>query len=180
MRKNIVLAFAILTGAIGGDSVVSGQVPRSAGAQHAQEYRNYEGPPVTLTALLREAADKNPDLIVLRQQIDVMRQRPAQQRGLNPPMAEAQIWQWPINSINPANTNMYMFMVSQELPGRGKRDLRAAVAEKDIALAENDVTVRARQIVNEIKQAYATLFIARKAIDVHLESVDLLRQIADV
>src|SRR5206468_10011176 len=98
----------------------------------------------------------------------------------NPPMAEGQIWQWPINSINPANTNMYMFMVSQEFPGRGKRDLRAAVAEKDIALAENDVMLRARQIVNEIKQAYATLFIARKAIDVHLESVDLLRQIADV
>ena len=67
-------------------------------------------------------------------------------------MAEAQIWQWPINTLNPVNTNMYMFMVTQDLPGRGKRELRAAVAEKDIALAENDVTVRARQVVNEIKQ----------------------------
>ena len=37
---------------------------------------------------------------------------------------------------------MYMFSVSQELPGRGKRDLRAAVAEKDLALAENDVAMR--------------------------------------
>src|SRR5213078_1923894 len=122
----------------------------------------------------------NPELIALRQQIAVVRQRPLQERGLNPPMAEAQIWQWPLNTLNPANRNMYMFMVSQELPGRGKRDLRAAVANKDIALAESDVTIRARQIVNEIKQAYATLFIARKAIDVHLESVDLLRQIADI
>src|SRR4029453_19652237 len=75
---------------------------------------------------------------------------------------------------------MYMFMVNQELPGRGKRELRATVAEKDLALAENDVTARTRQIVNEIKQAYAAIFIARKAIDVHLESVDLLRQIADI
>jgi hypothetical protein len=25
---------------------------------------------------------------------------------LNPPMAEAQIWQWPINTLNPTNTNM--------------------------------------------------------------------------
>jgi outer membrane protein TolC len=161
-------------------SAASGQIPSAGVAQHPQEYRQYEGPPVTLTALLHETAETNPDLTALRQQIDVMRQRPAQERGLNPPMAEAQIWQWPINSINPANTNMYMFMVGQELPGRGKRDLRAAVAEKDIALAENDVTVRAQQIVNDIKQAYATLFIARKAIAVHRESVDLLRQIADV
>jgi cobalt-zinc-cadmium efflux system outer membrane protein len=75
---------------------------------------------------------------------------------------------------------MYMFMVGQELPGRGKRELRAAVAEKDIALAQTDVTIRTRQVVNEVKQAYAMLFIARKATEVHLASVELLRQIADV
>lgn len=144
------------------------------------EARHYDGPPVTLQDLLTEAAEKNPELVALRQQIEVARQRPTQARALNPPMAEAQVWQWPLNSLNPANTNMYMLMVSQDLPGRGKRELRAAVAEKDIALAANDVTVRARYIVNEIKQAYASLFIAREAIDVYLASVDLLRQIADV
>jgi cobalt-zinc-cadmium efflux system outer membrane protein len=180
MRKTALIAAAALTIAMFAEPAASGQVPSGGASQHPQEYRHYEGPPVTLTSLLQEAAEKNPDLIALRRQVDVMRHRPAQERGLTPPMAEAQIWQWPINTINPANTNMYMFMLSQELPGRGKRDLRAAVAEKDLALAENEVTVRARQIINEIKQAYATVFIARKAIDVHLESVDLLRQIADV
>ena len=179
MRKIVVVSVAAALCAMWVESAVAGQVQGGA-AQHPQEYRHYEGPPVTLTALLQEAAARNPSLSALRQQADVIRKRPAQERGLNPPMAEAQIWQWPINSINPANTNMYMFMVSQELPGRGKRDLRVAVAEKDVALAENDVALRARQITNEIKQAYATLFIARKAIDVHLESVDLLRQIADI
>jgi outer membrane protein, heavy metal efflux system len=176
MRKTVLVTIAVLSI---GTSEVAGQGSTSVGAQHAQQYRHYEGPPVALADLLREALEKNPDLIALRQQIDVARHRPAQERGLSPPLGPAQIWQWPINSINPANTNMYMFMISQELPGRGKRELRAAVAEKDIALAENDVTARTRQIVNEIKQAYATIFIARKAIDVHLESVDLLRQIAD-
>src|SRR5438105_538308 len=81
---------------------------------------------------------------------------------------------------NPANTNMYMLMLDQDLPSRGKRDLRAAVAQKDIALAESDIAIRARQVVNEVKQSYASLFIARKAIDIHLASVDLLRQIADM
>jgi cobalt-zinc-cadmium efflux system outer membrane protein len=138
------------------------------------------GPPVTITELLQEAIEKNPDLVALRAQVDVTRQRPAQERFLDAPMAEAQIWQWPFNSINPADTNMYMFMVTQDLPGRGKRQLRAAVAEKDVALAESDVAIRARTVVNEIKQAYASLYIARKAIAVHLDSVELLRQIADV
>jgi outer membrane protein TolC len=138
------------------------------------------GPPVTLAQLLQEALEKNPELAALRAQVDVVRQRPGQERFLDAPMAEAQIWQWPFNSINPADTNMYMFMVTQDLPGRGKRQLRATVADKDVALAESDIAIRARDVVNQVKQAYASLFIARKAIQVHLDSVELLRQIADV
>src|SRR5204863_7574759 len=121
----------------------------------------------------------NPELAALRDQIAVVKQRPNQERGLPPPMADAQIWQWPINSLNPADTNMYMFMVGQDIPGRGKRDARAAIAEKDVALAGADVAIRARQIINQIKQAYSALFIARKATEVHLASVDVLNEIAD-
>jgi len=146
--------------------------------QHEPSTR-IEGPLVTLQSVLQEALEKNPELSALRDQIAIARQRPAQERGLAPPMAETQIWQWPINSLNPADTNMYMFMVGQDLPGRGKRDARVAVARKGIALAEADVTIRGRQIVNEIKQAYTALFIARKAAEVHLDSVDLLGEIAD-
>ena len=175
-----VLVFTTAMSALMAVPVFAGQTPAASDAQHNEEHRHYDGPTVTLADLIQEALTSNPELAALRQQTDVARQRPAQERALNPPMAEATIWQWPINTLNPANTNMYMFMLNQDLPGRGKRDLRAAVAEKDMALAESDVAIRARQIVNEIKQAYASLFIARKAVDVHFASVDLLRQIADV
>lgn len=181
VMRRVVCAFA-LSGIL--ISRAASAAAQGTGPQHEAHAldapRVYGGPPLTLAAAIDEAMDRNLDLIVLRQQIDVMRHRPAQERALNPPMAEATIWQWPINTINPANTNMYMFMLGQEIPGRGKRDLRAAVAEKDIALAETDVAVRAGHVVDEIRQAYASLFIARKAIDVHLTSVHLLRQIADV
>jgi outer membrane protein TolC len=139
----------------------------------------YEGPPLSLADAIAEALSKNPDLLALRAQLPLARARPAQERALAPPMLEGSIWQWPINTLNPANTNMFMLMVSQDIPGRGKRDLRAAVAEKDIALAESDVTIRARQVLNDVKQAYTSLFIARAAIDVHSSSIDLLRQMAD-
>ena len=52
-------------------------------------------------------------------------------------MVETQIWQWPINTLTPANTNMFMFMATQELPGRGKRDLRVALAQHDVELAKD-------------------------------------------
>jgi outer membrane protein TolC len=181
----IVLAFGVAGILISRTVAAAGGAPEGTPPPQHEDHsqvapRVYDGPPLTLAAAIQEAQAKNPDLIALRQQIDVIRQRPAQARSLDPPMAEATIWQWPINTLNPANTNMYMFMLGQDIPGRGKRDLRATVAEKDVALAGTDVTVRARQVVNEIRQSYASLFIARKAIDVHLTSVDLLRQIADV
>jgi outer membrane protein TolC len=97
-----------------------------------------------------------------------------------PPMLETSIWQWPINSLNPANTNMYMFLATQDLPGRGKRDLRAAVADKDVALAQNDIDVRARHVADAVKQAYAELFVSRKAIEIHLATVEVLQQVADI
>src|ERR1700680_3648936 len=109
---------------------------QDAAHQHAEERRPYDGPPLSLPAALDEALAKNPDLIALRAQLPVVRTRPAQERALMPPMVEGTVWQWPINTLNPANTNMFMFMLGQDLPGRGQRDLRAAVAAQEETLAE--------------------------------------------
>jgi outer membrane protein TolC len=73
-----------------------------------------------------------------------------------------------------------MFTMQQELPGRGKRQLRAAAAEKDVELASVEIGARARDVIKEVQRAYIDLALARKAIDIHLESVGLLRQFADV
>jgi len=96
-----------------------------------------------------------------------------------PPSFEAQIWQWPVTTVNPLNTNMYMFTIQQEIPGRGKRDLRAALAEKEVEQVSADVAVRARDVVKDVMRAYADLVIARRATEIHLASVDVLRQFAD-
>jgi outer membrane protein, heavy metal efflux system len=162
--------------------VASGEAPAREAQHEAHSQsgpRVYDGPPLTLAGAIEEALAKNPELIALRQQFEVARQRPAQERFLMPPSLEAQIWQWPVTTLNPLNTNMYMFTIQQDLPGRGKRDLRAAVAEKDVELASVDISTRARAIVNDVMRAYADLVIARRAIDIHLASVDLLRQFAD-
>ncbi len=138
------------------------------------------GAPLSLQAAIDEALNSNPELIALRKQFEASRFRPAQQRYLAPPTFEAQIWQWPIDSINPLNTNMYMVMVNQDLPGRGKRTLRAAAADADVAMTGNDIAVRARQLVDEVKRAYAEVFVARRAVEIYSDNLSLLRQLADV
>jgi outer membrane protein, heavy metal efflux system len=139
----------------------------------------YPGPAFTLKEAVDEALQRNPTLIVLRKQFDAARHRPSQERFLQPPTLEAQIWQWPIDTVNPLNTNMYMFTIQQDVPGSGKRDLRVALAEKDVDLASTEIAMRARDVIKEVTRAYADLALARKAIDIHLASVDLLRQFAD-
>jgi outer membrane protein TolC len=144
---------------------------------HSHEYG---GPPLSLAAALEQAQEHNPDLAALRRQYDVVRQRPAQERFLAPPTFEAQVWQWPLNSVNPLDTNMYMFMGGQDIPGPGKRALRTRVLDTDVELSANEIAIRARQILDDVKHAYAEIFIARKAIDLHFASVELLRQLADL
>jgi outer membrane protein TolC len=142
--------------------------------------RSHEGPPLTLAAALDEALAKNPTLIALRKQFEAARLRPAQERFLMAPTFEAQIWQWPIRSLAPAQPTMIMFTAGQDIPGRGKRGARAAVLEKGADVAESGIAVRAREVIDEVKRVYADLFLARTHIDIHLASVDLLRQFADI
>jgi outer membrane protein TolC len=134
--------------------------------------------PLSLQAALDEALARNPELIALRAQLEADRRGPGQARVLMPPMLEAQIWQWPLNTINPSGAT-YMFTAQQEFPGRGKRDLRAKLTLAGVAVSEAAIPVRARDIVNDVKRTYAELFVARRSVEVTTNTIALLRQIAD-
>src|SRR3972149_3948289 len=130
-------------------------VPAAAAAMAPARAIAQEAPPLTLAAAIEEALAHNPALAVLRGQAAEARQRPAQERFLTAPMVEAQLWQWPIGTLRPMDTSMVMFTVRQDLPGRGKRDLRAAAALKDTEVVETAVRVRALEIVDEVKRTDA-------------------------
>lgn len=140
----------------------------------------YDGPPLTLAGAVGEALANNPTLAVATLESAAARERRAQERSLAPPQVEAEIWQWPLTTVNPLDTNMYMFTMRQELPGRGKRAARAALVDTDIAAASNEVAMHGRDVVNRVTQAYADLFVSRQAVAVHQASVALLRQGADL
>ena len=90
----------------------------------------WQGPPLALAEALQLALDANPELLSAQANAAPLAERPAQARSLEPPRLEAQIWQWPVTTIDPGRVDMYMFMIEQDLPGRGKRELRAAAARE--------------------------------------------------
>ena len=169
------LFFAVLWSGVWSVVVWAQTAPVAADRRSADEV-----PPLTLQVALDEALTRNPRLIVLRRQYEAMEYRPEQALALPPPSFEAQIWQWPINTLNAGDTNMYMFTLGQTLPGFGKRGLRAVVAEMDAELSLAAVSVEARDVIDQVKRVYAELFLARRDMDIHHANLNLLRQVVDV
>jgi outer membrane protein, heavy metal efflux system len=122
-------------------------------------------PPLHLSDAVAWARAHHPSLASATARVKAAEQEPAMARSLMPPMLEAQIWQWPVTSINPADANMYMFMVQQDLPGRGKRALRAEAAERQVDVATAGVAVRERAVVTGVLAAYAALRATQREID---------------
>jgi len=147
------------------------QVPSTGGDSPA---------PITLQQVLDEALARNPELVALEREYERARRAPDTARGFDPPMFETQIWRWPVNTLDPSKVDMYMFSLGQSLPGRGKRDSRAALSEANAAVAGASIEVRARQIVDEVKQAWADLYLVRRAVEINTSTVGLLRQFADI
>ena len=58
--------------------------------------------------------------------------------------------------------------------------MRANLAEKESQVAESQIAVSARTVINDVKRSYAEIFLARKEADLRVRNIDLLRQFADV
>jgi outer membrane protein TolC len=134
---------------------------------------------LTLRDALDEAFERNPELVALRRGYDAASALPAEARYLDAPLLDAQIWQWPLTTLNPARTEMYMFTIEQQVPGRGKRAARAAVAEREAVLVRHEVGVRTNEVLEEVREAFAELSLAREVVAIFNGQLPLLRDITD-
>ncbi|HEY1304273.1 MAG TPA: TolC family protein [Vicinamibacterales bacterium] len=134
---------------------------------------------LTLRDALREARRGNPELVALQRQYDSARAAVPEARFLEPPTFETQIWGWPVTTFNPARTDMYMFTGEQTLPGRGKRAARELVATRDAGISQQQIAVRANGLLNEVKQTYAELLLARATADLYRQQTPLVDDMAE-
>src|SRR5687768_1398509 len=134
---------------------------------------------LTLREAVSQALERNAELVALRRAYDAARAAPAQEAYLAPPMFETQIWGWPITTLNPIRTEMFMFMAEQELPGRGKRAARELVAMREAAIDEQRIALRANEILDELRQAYVDVATGRAMTDLVGQQTAILRSTAD-
>ncbi|MDP1767606.1 MAG: TolC family protein [Nitrospirota bacterium] len=132
-----------------------------------------------LPELIREALARNPELVAARKQWEAATHRIAQVQSLDDPTLSVQLWNVP-QSVNVTQTQNSIFGLSQNLPFPGKLALKGDVASRAADMSEQAVRAKERELTARLKQIYYDLFLVQKAVQLHREQVELLRQFVDI
>ena len=134
-----------------------------------------------LEALVAEALERNPELVALRESLQGARERPAQARALPDPMLSVLYTNdgWS-PSLGERDMTTLAFMASQALPRRGVRGLRAAIAEREVDLAEQQLERARLSVAADVKRAYYALALSRERLELVREQERIWRQIEGV
>jgi outer membrane protein TolC len=130
---------------------------------------------LVLPDLIQEALARNPELVAARKRWEAATNRIAQARSLDDPILSVQLWNIP-QPFKATQADNTIFGLSQNLPFPGKLGLKGEVASRSADMTEQAVRAKELELVARLKQAYYDLFLAQKAVQIHHEQVELLRQ----
>lgn len=136
-------------------------------------------PSLVLPDLIQQALARNPELAAARQQWEAASKRVPQARSLEDPSLSVQWWNAP-ESFNLGRAENTIVGLSQKFPFPGKLALKEKVASRSADMTEQAVRAKERDLIARLKQAYYDLFLAHKAIQIHHEQIDLLKQFVEI
>lgn len=139
-----------------------------------------------LADVVAEALAKNPEIQVAQRRYDAALQRPAQEHALPDPMLSAG-WNASGNPLPGAGlgtepTANIGFMVTQQIPYAGKRDLRASIASREADAEFQQVEAARLSVTARVKQAYYRLaysYAVSEVLTRNRELLDTLRQVSE-
>ena len=134
------------------------------------------GPALTLDEIERTALIENPEIRVAARRLAVVEAHPPVAGALDDPSLMYRGWQVPLRQPWNYNAAQNMFMLSQTLPGFGKRSLRRSVAEADVAQAKATLEATRLDVRIRVRKAFYDLLRAEDGLRIHDEHVDIARQ----
>ena len=151
----------------------------SSGLAMAQDPDSGQRNTLVLPELVQEALARNPEIVAARQQWEAASQRITQARTLEEPTLSVQWWNAP-ESFNLGRAENTIVGLSQKFPFPGKLALKEKVAGRSADMTEQAVRAKERDLIARLKQVYYDLFLAHKAIQIHHEQIDLLKQFVEI
>ena len=133
---------------------------------------------LSLSQALSEAAEKNPEIVTLRERVQVMRARAKQAPYLEDPEISLQTWAVPLsNPTNLSRADSNMIGIRQKVPFFGKLGLKEKIMLQEAKMAEEELRAKEREITSKVKMTYADLFMAQKMIEINREQLEIARAI---
>lgn len=138
-------------------------------------------PRLSLSALVREALERNPEIAAAQKRYEAARQRPSQLSALPDPMISPGFNSsgrpWPGAGLGAEPIANIGVMVSQEIPYPGKRKLAGDAAARE-AEAEWETYQQVQwNVVSRLKQAYYRLAFLHAAADVLDRNASVLEKL---
>jgi outer membrane protein TolC len=143
----------------------------------AQEHLDLQG-------LLKEALERNPEILAAQKRYEAARQRPSQISTLPDPMISPGFNSngrpWPGALLGTEPTSNIGVMVSQEIPFPGKRKLAGQMASLEAAAEFEQYQQTQLNVVSRVKQAYYRLAFAYAATAVIDRNLGLLSKFIQI
>ena len=130
--------------------------------------------PLRVDALVTEALKQNPEIEAARQRWRAAQERVPQARALDDPEFKIELFNTPEN-LDVTRTGNTIFGLSQRFPFPGKLSLREGMAVKEAEMAASLLRSKEREIASQVKSAYYEVFLAHKAIEIHHQQTDILK-----
>ena len=134
------------------------------------------GPALTLDEIERMALARNPEIAVAARRVAMAETNVPAAGALDDPEAMYRGWGVPLSQPWDYNQAQNMFMVTQALPGPGKRSLRTSVANSDVTEAKDELAAVRLRVRVEVRKAFYDLLEAQDELRIHDEHVDIARQ----
>ncbi|MGA7768172.1 MAG: TolC family protein [Candidatus Sulfotelmatobacter sp.] len=141
-----------------------------------QEHRAAATVPLTLDELEAAALANNAEIHAAARQVAVAEARRGSAGTLVDPSFMYRGWGTPLAKPWDLNQTQHMFMFSQELPGGGKRQLRARLADDDVEIAKAELETKKRDVLAQVRRSFYELLRNQDELRFHDEQAALARQ----
>ena len=132
--------------------------------------------PLSLSEIETEVLENNPEIRLAQSQVAVSETRLPLATAFEDPIAMYRGWGVPIAQPWNLNQAQHMFMLSLNVPGRGKRELRYLIEAAGIDVVKFQVESKKREITARVRGAFFAFLRSYDELRLHDEQVELARQ----
>jgi outer membrane protein TolC len=132
--------------------------------------------PLTLAELEAIALTNNAEIRAAARQVAVVEVRRGSAGALDDPSFMYRGWGTPLARPWDLNQTQHMFMFSQNLPGGGKRQLRAQLTDDDVEVTKAELETKKRDVLAQVRRSFYELLRNQDELHFHDEQVALARQ----